>query len=64
MPPAIQIRQTGGPEVLHWTPIEVGEPGPGQVRLRQAAFGPQELVFGTTQGGGSASLGTAFFMQP
>jgi len=31
MPPAIQIRQTGGPEVLNWTPIEVGEPrvGPG-----------------------------------
>ncbi|MGA2741090.1 MAG: choice-of-anchor tandem repeat GloVer-containing protein [Bryobacteraceae bacterium] len=28
------------------------------------AFGPHELVFGTTQDGGSASLGTAFFMQP
>ncbi len=40
MPHAIQIRQTGGPEVLKWTPIEVGEPGPGQVRLRQAA-GPE-----------------------
>ena len=39
MPHAMQIRQTGGPEVLHWTPIEVGEPGPGQVRLRQAAAG-------------------------
>ena len=39
MPHAIQIRQTGGPEVLHWTPIEVGEPGAGQVRLRQAAAG-------------------------
>ena len=25
MPDAIQIRQTGGPEVLNWTPIEVGE---------------------------------------
>ena len=37
MPHAIQIRQTGGPEVLNWTPIEVGEPGSGQVRLRQAA---------------------------
>src|SRR6267142_5161943 len=36
---AIQIRQTGGPEVLHWTPIDVGEPGSGQVRLRQAAAG-------------------------
>src|SRR5208282_1805555 len=39
MPHAIQIRQTGGPEVLSWTPIQVGEPGPGQVRLRQAAAG-------------------------
>ena len=34
---AIQILHTGGPEVLNWTPIEVGEPGSGQVRLRQAA---------------------------
>jgi len=39
MPHAIQIRQTGGPEVLRWTPIEVGQPGSGQVRLRQAAAG-------------------------
>jgi NADPH:quinone reductase len=39
MPHAIQIRRTGGPEVLTWTPIEVGEPGSGQVRLRQAAAG-------------------------
>jgi NADPH2:quinone reductase len=39
MPHAIQIRQTGGPEVLTWTPIEVGEPGSGQVRLLQAAAG-------------------------
>ena len=39
MPHAIQIRQTGGPEVLNWTPIEVGEPGSGQVRLRQVAAG-------------------------
>ena len=30
---AIQIRQTGGPEVLNWTPIDAGEPGSGQVRL-------------------------------
>ena len=32
MPRAIQIRQTGGPEVLNWTPVEVDEPGSGQVR--------------------------------
>jgi NADPH:quinone reductase-like Zn-dependent oxidoreductase len=34
MPHAIQIRQTGGPEVLTWTPIEASEPVAGQVRLR------------------------------
>jgi NADPH:quinone reductase len=39
MPHAIQIRQTGGPEVLNWTPVDVGVPGSGQVRLRQAAAG-------------------------
>src|SRR6202011_4205087 len=35
MPHAIQIRQTGGPEVLNWTAVDVGEPGSGQVRLRR-----------------------------
>ena len=39
MPHAVQIRQTGGPEVLNWTAVDVGEPGSGQVRLRQAAAG-------------------------
>src|ERR1700681_838400 len=39
MPHAIQIRQTGSPEVLNWTAVDVGEPGSGQVRLRQAAAG-------------------------
>src|SRR5258707_8582806 len=39
MPHAIQMHQTGGPEVLNWTAVDVGEPGSGQVRLRQAAAG-------------------------
>ncbi|HEY1314317.1 MAG TPA: quinone oxidoreductase [Steroidobacteraceae bacterium] len=39
MPHAIQIRQTGAPEVLRWTAVDVGVPGSGQVRLRQAAAG-------------------------
>ncbi|MCL6741290.1 quinone oxidoreductase [Sphingomonas sp. RB56-2] len=39
MTKAIQVHQTGGPEVLSWDDIEVGEPGPGQVRLRQTAIG-------------------------
>jgi NADPH:quinone reductase len=39
MPHAIRIHETGGPEVLRWENIEVGEPGPGQVKLRQEAAG-------------------------
>jgi NADPH2:quinone reductase len=36
---AIRIHETGGPEVLRWEEVEVGEPGPGEVRLRQTAVG-------------------------
>jgi len=36
---AIRVRAVGGPEVLQWDEIEVGEPGPGQIRLRQEAAG-------------------------
>ncbi|AWK86047.1 quinone oxidoreductase family protein [Azospirillum thermophilum] len=36
---AIRIHEHGGPEVLRWEEVEVGEPGPGQVRLRQTAVG-------------------------
>ncbi len=36
---AIRIHQTGGPEVLKWESVEVGEPGPGQVRLQHRAVG-------------------------
>jgi NADPH2:quinone reductase len=39
MPHAIRAHQTGGPEVLQWKEVEVGEPGPGQVKLRQEAAG-------------------------
>src|SRR4051794_27783043 len=39
MPHAIRVHETGGPEVLKWEEIDVGEPGPGQVRLRQEAAG-------------------------
>lgn len=39
MPLAIQVRRPGGPEELVWGEVEVGEPGPGQVRLRQTAVG-------------------------
>src|SRR4051812_43949868 len=36
---AIRIHKTGGPEVLEWNEVDVGEPGPGQVTLRQEAAG-------------------------
>ena len=39
MPHAIRVHEDGGPEVLKWEEVEVGEPGPGQVRLRQEAAG-------------------------
>ncbi|MEI8180279.1 quinone oxidoreductase [Aestuariivirga sp.] len=36
---AIRIEATGGPEVMKLVDIEVGKPGPGQVRVRQTAVG-------------------------
>ena len=55
---AIQLHRPGGPEELVWEAVETGEPGPGQVRIRQTAVGlnfidvyhrtglyPQELPF-------------------
>lgn len=58
MPHAIQLHRPGGPEELVWEAVETGEPGPGQVQIRQTAVGlnfidvyhrtglyPQELPF-------------------
>lgn len=39
MPHAIQIHKPGGPEAMLWEEVEVGDPGKGQVRLRQSAVG-------------------------
>ena len=39
MPHAIRVHEAGAPEVLKWEEVDVGEPGPGQVRLRQEAAG-------------------------
>jgi NADPH2:quinone reductase len=36
---AIQVHQFGGPEVMKWEDVAVGDPGPGQVRVRQHAVG-------------------------
>ena len=39
MPHAIRVHEFGGPEVLKWEKVEVGDPGPGQVKIRQEAAG-------------------------
>jgi NADPH2:quinone reductase len=39
MPHAIRVHQTGKPDVLEWEEVEVGEPGPGQVKIKQEAVG-------------------------
>lgn len=36
---AVQIRQHGGPEELQLVNVEVGEPGPGEIRIRHKAVG-------------------------
>ncbi|MFM9884979.1 MAG: quinone oxidoreductase family protein [Burkholderiales bacterium] len=39
MSKAFRIYETGGPEVMRWEAVDVGEPGPGQVRMRHTAVG-------------------------
>ncbi len=36
---AIRIEKTGGPEEMKFVEVEVGEPGPGEVRVRHHAIG-------------------------
>lgn len=39
MPHVIRIQQNGGPEQMLWEEVSVGEPGPGEVRVRNTAIG-------------------------
>ncbi|MEY3253401.1 MAG: hypothetical protein RL227_2374 [Pseudomonadota bacterium] len=39
MPRAIQITAYGGPEQMHSVDVAVGEPGPGEIRIRHQACG-------------------------
>lgn len=39
MAKAVRFYETGGPQVLRYEDVTVGEPGPGEVRLRQVAVG-------------------------
>jgi len=36
---AIRVHEHGGPEIMKWEEIEVGEPGEGQVRIKHHAVG-------------------------
>jgi len=36
---AVRVHKIGGPEVLTYEQIEVGEPGPGQIKMKQRAIG-------------------------
>ena len=36
---AIRIHEVGGPEVMKWEEVEVGAPGPGQIRIKTSAAG-------------------------
>jgi NADPH:quinone reductase len=39
MPYAIRVYESGGPEKMCWEETEVGQPGPGEVRVRNTAVG-------------------------
>lgn len=39
MSKAVQIRQNGGPEQMELVDVQVGEPGPGEIRIRHKAIG-------------------------
>ena len=39
MSKAIRIHRAGGPDVMQWEDVEVGAPGPGEVRIRHEAVG-------------------------
>ncbi len=46
---AIRVHEYGGPEVLTWEEVEVGAPGPGQIRIKQTAIGLNFIdVYGRT----------------
>jgi NADPH2:quinone reductase len=36
---AVSIQATGGPDVIRWVDVDLPDPGPGEVRMRNAAVG-------------------------
>ena len=46
---AIRVHEYGGPEVLKWEKVKVGDPGPGEIKIRQTAIGLNYIdVYGRT----------------
>lgn len=39
MTKAIRIHETGGPDVMVWEDVTVGDPGPGEIRVRHTSVG-------------------------
>ena len=39
MTKAIRLYENGGPEVFKYEDVEVGDPGPGQIKIKQTAIG-------------------------
>ena len=49
MSKVIRIYETGGPEVLKWEDVDVGEPGPGEAKIRHSAVGLNYIdIYGRT----------------
>ncbi|HAD86447.1 MAG TPA: quinone oxidoreductase, partial [Rhodospirillaceae bacterium] len=38
MTKAIRLYENGGPEVFKYEDVEVGDPGPGQIKIKQTAI--------------------------
>lgn len=70
---AIRIHANGGPEVMKWEEVEVGDPGPGQIRIKTSAAGlnyidtyhrsglyklPLPLILGQEGAGSVTAVGT------
>jgi NADPH:quinone reductase len=39
MPYAMRIHENGGPDVMRWEEVDIGDPGPGEVRVHNKAVG-------------------------
>src|SRR5256885_2100879 len=58
MPQAIRVHEAGGPDVLKWEDVEVGEPEGGQVKIRQEAGGVGLIMCQWAASLGATVIGT------